>query len=52
MSYCYWGLKVYGFDKPPVINVGIINVYITQTPTIYRLSMLRDAQTFPFSQSK
>jgi hypothetical protein len=51
--YCYWGLKFHGFDKPPCcINEGTIKICTAQTPTIQRLSGLRDAPTIPISQSK
>jgi len=45
-------LKVHGFDKPQVVYVGAIKVYLIQTPTIHGHSRPRDAQTFPISQFK
>jgi hypothetical protein len=41
-----------GLPRPPLSKVGTKKICFVQILTIYGLSMLRDAQTFPISQFK
>jgi hypothetical protein len=50
-SYCYWGLKVQGFNKPPKIFMWVYykDLHFVD-PNYHGLLMSRDAHTVQVSQ--